>query len=305
MIWIYGFFACFVYLLLPQDAWAWGPGAHLNYALYAIAQTALLAPVVRNILKKYQKQFLYGTIAADIIFGKKFAGDLYHCHHWEVAMPLLEKTNNDEERAFIWGYLGHLAVDTVAHNYYVPQKIIASFKSLTLRHTYWEMRFDEKMDQKVWKYLAELAQEDYSHLDRFLEKNLKRTLFNFAINKKIFNSLILFQRMEKWQRASKLMARRSPHSLKDSEVRYCRGLCYDVLVEFLQDPESSRARQVDPSGKLKLLYAKEMVRDLRRYRRRQLLSASAADHFTETIKQKLRDNVYKPGDLPLITDALQ
>src|SRR5262249_46682641 len=115
---LYGLFVLIVYLLLPATAYAWGPGAHMSYALYPLANAAVLAPSIRALLKKHAETFLYGTIAADIILGKKFAGELYHCHHWDVALPLLDRAEDDRERAFIYGYLGHLSVDTVAHNFF-------------------------------------------------------------------------------------------------------------------------------------------------------------------------------------------
>lgn len=294
----YGLCLIFVYLLFPEDAKAWGPGAHMSYALHALKHIQQLAPSIAVLLQAHPQAFLYGTVAADIILGKKYAGDLYHCHHWDVALPLLKKTKTTEERAFIYGYLGHLAVDTVAHNFYVPYKIIFSYQSLTKRHTYWEMRFDERIDPKVWESIADIAGRDFAHLDQFLEKNLKKALFKFSTNKKIFDSLLLLQRMKKWRQASSIMAKRSAYALPDSEVRSFRRLCCEVLVEFLQDPDNARVLQADPSGNLKLLYAKEMVKDLRSKRRRKSLNAEQADDLIADIKKKLRQSLYQPGELP-------
>jgi hypothetical protein len=192
----------------------------------------------------------------------------------------------------------------VAHNYYVPYKIVYSYRALTLRHTYWEMRFDQKMDGKVWHSLEDIGGKDFTDLDRFLEKNLKRTLFSFSTNKKIFNSLLLVQRMHRWQKASALLARRSSYELNDSEVRSIKQLCFEVLVEFLQGPEKARVLNADPSGNLKLLYARELVKDLRNYHRRRLLDGPRADHFIGEVRRHLKENLYRPGDLPLIGDAL-
>jgi hypothetical protein len=221
-----------------------------------------------------------------------------------VAFSLLKKAKKARERAFILGYLGHLAVDTVAHNYYVPYKIILSYETLTLRHTYWEMRFDEKMDPEVWRVLEEIAGGDYLDLDRFLENNLKRTIFSFSTNKKIFNSLLIIQRMKKWRLASALLARRSSYPLLEKDVHHFRDLCFEVLVEFLQGPEQARVLKADPAGQLKLLFAKEMVRDLRRYTRRRVMGRNETKHFIQEIREKLSEGLYKPIDLPLITDAI-
>jgi len=302
---LYGLLAALVYLLLPAAAYAWGPGAHMSYALHALANAALLAPAIRALLKKFPETFLYGTIAADIIVGKKYAGELYHCHHWDVALPLLDRAETERERAFLYGYLSHLSVDTVAHNFFVPYKIIRSYETLTLRHTYWEMRFDLKMDPKVWTTLQEVAEGDYQELDRFLERSLKRTLFSFKTNKKIFDSLLLVQRMNKWRHAAELLAKRSEYELEDKDVREYKNLCHEVLIEFLQGPEKARVLRADPAGQLKLLYAKEMVKDLRSYTRRGLVSRSGARGLVGEIKERLKEGIYKPVDLPVITDALQ
>lgn len=302
---IYGLFAAIVYFLLPADAYAWGPGAHMSYALHALANVALLSPAIRALLKKFPETFLYGTIAADIILGKKYAGELFHCHHWDVALPLLDRAETDRERAFIYGYLSHLSVDTVAHNFFVPYKIIRSFETLTLRHTYWEMRFDLKMESKVWSTLQEVAEGDYQELDRFLERSLKRTIFSFKTNKKIFDSLLLVQRMNKWRSAAELLAKRSEYELDDKDVRDYQRLCHEVLIEFLQGPEKARVLHADPAGQLKLLYAKEMVRDLRSYTRKRLVSPEGAKELVKEIKGRLKEGIYKPVDLPVITDAIR
>lgn len=304
MMVLYGLFAFFVYFLLPEPAYAWGPGAHMTYALHALAQGALLAPPIRAALKKFPDVFLYGTIAADIILGKKFAGDLYHCHHWDVALPLLERCEDEREQAFVYGYLGHLSVDTVAHNFYVPFKIIRSFETVTLRHTYWEMRFDLKMDPKVWDILEEVGSHDYTDLDRFLERSLKRTIFSFKTNKHIFDSLLLVQRANKWRRAAEMLARNSEYKLQDQDVTQYRDLAQEVLVEFFKNPEEARVLRADPAGQLKLLYAKEMVKDLRSYTRRGLIGKTQARDLIAEIKGSLREGIYKPVDLPVITDAL-
>src|SRR5262249_48028331 len=195
MLFLYFLLVFVVYFFSSAVAHAWGPGAHLDYALYALSQAAVLAPAVRALLKRHPNDFLYGNLAADIVVGKKFAGELYHCHHWEVVLPLLDVAEDDRQRAFMYGYFTHLSVDTVAHNYFVPFKIIRSYEAYTLRHTYWEMRYDLHMPQKVWEIMKELAEGDYHRNDVLLARSLKKALFSFKTTKKIFDSLLLIQRM--------------------------------------------------------------------------------------------------------------
>lgn len=302
---IFYFLIVFIfYFFSPSLAYAWGPGAHLEYALNALSQIALLAPVVKSLLKKHPNDFLYGNLAADIILGKEFAGQLYHCHHWEVALPLIDEAKDDRQRAFIYGYLTHLSVDTVAHNYFVPYYIIKSYEAYTLRHTYWEMRFDLKMSPKVWTVVKELAEGDYNKNDVLLSSSLKKALFSFQTNKRIFDSLLLLQRMNRWQKAAHALAARSIYTLSDEDVREFRSLCFKMSVDFLKNLKKSKVLQANPTGKLKLLYAKETVNKLRKYRNRNLISAEEADLFIAKIKKALKEGIYKPVELPDIYDVI-
>lgn len=294
----------FIYFLSPTVAHAWGPGAHLDYALHALSQLAILAPPIQELLKKYPNDFLYGNLAADIIFGKKFAGDLYHCHHWDVALPLLDRAKNERQRAFIYGYLTHLSVDTVSHNYFVPYTTIKSYEALTLRHTYWEMRYDLKMPSRVWEVMKELATQDYSENDALLERGLKKALFSFKTTKKIFNGLMLVQRMNKWRKAAELMASRSAYPLTDDTVKDFKSLCYASSVDFLQNLEKSYVLQADPSGHLKLLYAKEMVGKIRKYVSRKVIDKKEADLLIQKIRKSLREGIYRSVSLPDVYDVI-
>lgn len=301
---LYFFIVFLFYFFLPSNAYAWGPGAHLEYALNALSQVALLAPVVKSLLKKYPNDFLYGNLAADIILGKKFAGQLYHCHHWEVAFPLIDQATDERQKAFMYGYLTHLSVDTVAHNFFVPYFIIKSYEAYTLRHTYWEMRFDLKMSPNVWVVLKELAEGDYHKNDILLSKSLKKALFSFQTNKKIFDSLLIIQRMNRWQKAAQALAARSTYSLSDEEVHEFRSLCFEMSVDFLKNLEKSKVLQANPTGKLKLLYAKETVKKLRKYRNRNLLTHAQANDFIAKVKKALKEGIYKPVELPDIYDVM-
>ncbi|MBF0491629.1 MAG: zinc dependent phospholipase C family protein [Deltaproteobacteria bacterium] len=294
----YFLFVFFVYFFSSTLAQAWGPGAHLEYALNALSHLTVLAPAVKLLLKKYPKDFLYGNLAADIIFGKKFAGELYHCHHWDVALPLLDRAKTDSQKAFIYGYLTHLSVDTVAHNYFVPYQIIRSYEALTLRHTYWEMRYDLKMPERVWSVLEEIGKEDYSKNDELLSNTLRRALFSFKTTKKIFDNILLLQRTRRWRNAAQILTNLSTYSLHMEDVEDFKGLCYKVSVDFLKHPDKAFAFQADPTGKLKLLYAKEMVSKFRRARHRKEMNSKQADLLIEDIRIALRDGIYKPAELP-------
>ena len=166
------------------------------------------------------------------------------------------------------------------------------------------MRFDLKMSPKVWTVLKELAEGDYHKNDILLSRSLKKALFSFRTNKKIFDSLLLLQRMNRWQKAAQTLAARSSYPLPDEDVNEFRSLAFTMSVDFLKNLKKSQVLQANPTGKLKLLYAKEMVTKLRKYRNRNLLSSEQADRFIGKVKKALREGIYKPVELPDIYDVI-
>jgi len=304
MIWL-ALMVFLVNFLIPDTVYAWGPGAHIDYALNGLTHLATLAPFVKKLLAKYPKDFLYGNIAADIILGKKFAGELYHCHNWEVARPILDKAVHDNQRAFVLGYLSHLSVDIVSHNYFVPYKMIRSYETLTLRHTYWEMRYDIKMNPRAWDVLEELAQDKFLEHDKLLASTLKRALFSFKTTKRIFNSLMMLQRMKRWRRAAQILASNSQYVLTDLDVKEYKRLCHESMLDFLCHPDAAQCFGVDPSGKLKLLYAKETIKNLRHFTKNKLMNREQANQFIQLVKKKLKQGIYQPVELPEVHQFLE
>ncbi|MBI5683067.1 MAG: zinc dependent phospholipase C family protein, partial [Deltaproteobacteria bacterium] len=134
-------------ILIPEYAWAWGPATHLEIGRDILDSLRLLAPHIRELLSKFPHDFLYGNISADIVVAKNLTEELKHCHNWKVGLKVLKKASNPSQKAFAYGYLSHLAADTIAHNYYIPERLLISFSSRILRHTYWELRFDAMADK--------------------------------------------------------------------------------------------------------------------------------------------------------------
>ena len=129
-------------LLQPEPLWAWGPGAHVALGEGVLASLYLLPPAVRAIIESHPVQFLYGSIAADISFAKKYVPEGRHCHHWHVGEEILAAADSPELAAVGYGYLAHLAADTVAHNLFIPRQLLVTSTTQAVGHTYWEHRMD-------------------------------------------------------------------------------------------------------------------------------------------------------------------
>ena len=290
-------------LLVPHDAFAWGSGVHLQLGAAVLENLPALRPAVAAVIGAHPFDYLYGCIAADITIGKKFTHYLLHCHRWQMGLRVLEHAETDARQACAYGYLSHLAADTIAHNYYVPYKLMMSFASLTLKHTYWEMRFETFVDRETWDVGKKVAREHYRQNDLLLSRVLSDTLFSFGTNKRIFNSILLLSRLEKWQQVSRTLTGASRYPLTESDREEYLSLARDAVFDFLANHDQSRTFRADPTGERALAAAEIVRRNLRaRYLTRKLSKKQATEQLQE-LKPRLRSAIWEPQRLLEILSA--
>ena len=153
---------------VPSSAWAWGVGVHLQLGTTILNNLPLLPAQLQLLLQAWPQDFLYGCMSADITLGKKFTHYLQHCHSWRMGSKVLEAAQTDPQRACAYGYLAHLAADTVAHSYFVPVKMVRTFNTVMLKHTYWEMRAEAMVDPDIWQVARTVARKNYRSNDALL-----------------------------------------------------------------------------------------------------------------------------------------
>ncbi|MDO8527063.1 MAG: zinc dependent phospholipase C family protein [Deltaproteobacteria bacterium] len=290
MIFVYSTFFLVALLLDPATVHAWGPGMHLDIALTVLQHATWALPAVRKIITAYSDEFIYGAVSPDIITGKKYAGAIHHCHNWSIGKMILKEAKTDAERASAWGYLVHLSADTVAHNYFVPFKIIRSFPTRALSHAYWEMRYDIFVPEKSWRELDHVVQHNYKPFDYLLERVLKKTIFTFRTNKRIFNSILILHRMKKLRFGLKTYAKVSRWELPEKDVKHYRELVFVTVKDFLEHPDQARCLQADPAGQRKLAYAAETRKELKRLSRK--LGEKKTEKFLAEVKQKFEKSLF-------------
>jgi hypothetical protein len=125
-------------LVLPDAAFAFGPAAHVYLGTHLLDALTLIPSSIADLLRAYPQSFLYGSMAADISFAKKYVPAGRHCHFWHVGEEILQAAQNDRSRAVGYGYLSHLAADTIAHNFFVPRQLMLTATTKALGHAYWE-----------------------------------------------------------------------------------------------------------------------------------------------------------------------
>jgi len=238
---------------LPDTALAWGPATHLEIG-HTIISNILSGGATINgplgaLISRYPQDFLYGNISADIVVGKNMVEELKHCHNWKFGFALKKEADRDPQRAFALGYLCHLGADTIAHNHFIPEMMIRSFSTRTLRHIYWEMRFDALADKHIWQLPDMIARKVHIENDRLLDAMIEEAPLPFKTNKRIFSSMLNLQRVEQWRKMMSALSARSKWKLerefRDEYFSAALGAATEVLVKG----EHAKAAKKDPTGK--------------------------------------------------------
>lgn len=248
-------------ILIPEPAWAWGPATHVFLGTELLRSLALLPPAVRVLLSAYPKDFLYGSVAADISLAKKYVPEGRHCHHWHVGEEIFETAETDRLRAVGLGYLAHLAADTIAHNYFVPRQLLLTSSSKALGHSYWEHRMDIQLGERFTRVAREVVMEhDHSAADALFDRVLSSTLFSFQTNRRIFRGMIRFQDSDRWQSIFGTVLQNSRWSLSNGAVKDYTALSFDYIVDYLSRRGEAVAAGLDPIGEENLGLSKRIRR---------------------------------------------
>lgn len=290
-------------LLLPVESHAWGGGTHLMLGMDVLSRLSQLPPQLAAILGRYANDFLYGCLAADIIVGKKHTHYLLNCHRWRIGQRLLQTAQDEPQTACAWGYLCHLAADVVAHNYFVPYKTIRSFSTIALRHTYWELRFESFVEPAIWERAREVCQSGRVHDDALLRKVMAPTLFSFGTNKRIFDSILLLSRLERWQLLIKALSTHSQHQLSPEDRLEYLTLSREVVMDLMMHGEESACWAADPTGETALQVAGELRRHLRFLYKSGRFDRAAGMERVEFFKPTLRRAIHQPELLGILKQA--
>jgi len=283
-------------LLLPTDAHAWGIGVHLQLGSFILDNLSRLPANLQTILSTNTFDFLYGCISADITLGKKYTHHLRHCHSWRVGRRILEAADSDRQRACAYGYLAHLAADTVAHSYFVPVKMIRSFNTALLNHAYWEIRVEAGVDTGAWLLARQIAQQNFSVNDAMMRQVLSNTIFSFATNKRLFNSLLLLNRLQQWQKMIRSISTRSRWTLPVENLAEYLALAGDASLSLLADADSP-TWQADPTGETALHAAKIIRKNLKMLLLHGKIDPKNTDAYLLGLRPTFRDCINNPDSL--------
>src|SRR5512145_3368295 len=177
-------------LLIPSFTFAWGPLTHMYLGNEILSLSPLLPAGICGLIRKYRQDFLYGNLMADSIIGKKYLPDDKCSHSWDVGLRLLNHAETDPEKAFAYGYMSHLAADTVAHE-------ILTEDMKNMEHTWAELKADSMIKKTYWVQSVTFSRAVQKRNDLFMESALDRYLFSFKTNKRIYKSVVFLSFLNK------------------------------------------------------------------------------------------------------------
>lgn len=230
------------FLFVPAAAFAWGPLTHMYLGNELFSLSPLLPAGLVEIIRRYRKDFLYGNLMADIIIGKKYLPDSKSSHSWDVAFALMRAAGTEQQKAFVYGYMSHLAADTVAHNIYTVDK-------RNIGHAVMEMKADSIIDKKYWLQAIAIDRKIQIRNDHFLENSLDRFIFSFKTNKRIFKGMVLVSVFNQ-ERIGNFIDRNLVTSLPDREaIENLHQESLAKIIDLFQNWKKSEAVKASPSGK--------------------------------------------------------
>jgi hypothetical protein len=199
----------FGFLLIPSTVFAWGPLTHIYLGNEILSCAPLIPAGILALLKKHKQDFLYGNVMADTIIGKKYLPEDKSSHSWDVGLKLFDQAKSWPERAFAYGYLCHLASDTVAHETLTDDRG-------NMGHTWVELKADSLIDKTYWLQTISISRAVRKRSDLLLENSLDRYVFSFKTNKRIYKSIVFLSFLNKKRRSG--VDRNLIHELHEESI---------------------------------------------------------------------------------------
>lgn len=274
---------------LATPAYAWGAATHIHLAGRLLELHYLLPAALAGLLGRHAASFLYGNTAADVVLGKKFCRAREHCHNWAVGFSLLSRCREEDEQAFGYGYLCHLAADTVAHNVYVPRQIVLSGTTQAVGHLYWEMRADAALPDTIWPEVRRTLATPNRRMNALLEAELAETILPFKHAVWLFRKTNLLNAAAGWQQGMRAFERRlSRHTLDRALLLRDHEASLHRMLDLLQHGSSSEVLRLDPVGNAAFAYVRHQKRHLQRVEqldapRREAALRELAAHFDTSL----------------------
>lgn len=234
--------------LFPEQALAWGPGAHMVTGNWILQNLAALPPLAAAPLMLHPGQFLHGALSADIFIGKGSKAKKNHCHNWETGFSLAKRARTPREQAYAWGYLAHLAADTVAHNVFVPGLLHTVPGGGTLAHVYLEAQADRLLTWDSHDALGVFRERGSRETCRMLRTGMRRRVLPFALQSRLYRGSIALCGSRTWRASMRLADALLPEHNREALLDFLLALSARAAADVLRRGEDSPVTALDPIG---------------------------------------------------------
>jgi hypothetical protein len=178
---------------------------------------------------------------ADIILGKKYLPAHQNSHNWDVAFELLNAAKTKQQKAFVYGYMSHLAADTVAHNVYIVNR-------KNVRHSIMEIKADSIIDKKYWAKTFAIDKNTQIRNDHFLEHTLDRFIFSFKTNKRILRGTVFLAILYR-EKIGDFIDKNLETTLPERKtIEDLQQESIYKIVDLFQNGEDSEVVKANPNG---------------------------------------------------------
>lgn len=231
----------FWFLLIPVSVYAWGPLTHIYLGNELFTLSPLIPISIFEIIRRYKKDFFYGNLMADIIIGKKYLPENKNCHNWDFGFELLKSAKTSQQKSFVYGYLSHLAADTVAHNIYTHH-------TKNIKHPLLEMKADSIVDKKYWYQAFFIDKDIQLRNDIFLSNSIKGFFFSYKTNKRILKSLIFLTILYR-EKFNDFIDRNINFNFPDRNIiKKYQTESLNNIIDLFQRWENSDVIKINPNG---------------------------------------------------------
>jgi hypothetical protein len=189
----------------------------------------LIPAGIFSLIRQYRQDFLYGNLMADSIIGKKYLPEDKSSHSWEVGLRLLESAQTSPEKAFSYGYLSHLAADTVAHGDLIEDR-------KNMGHAWLELKADGMINKMYWLQSVTFSKTVQRRNDLFMEHSLDRYVFSFKTNKRIYKSVVFLS----------LLSRQRKQGAVRDQILQLHEDSLACMVDLLQNGVDASVLSVSP-----------------------------------------------------------
>jgi len=272
-------------LLIPTPALAWGPVTHVALGMQVLASLVADAHPLYAALEAFPEVFLYGSLAPDIVQGRRLQSRLRrHSHNWAVGLDLIESAVNNQERAFAYGYLAHLGADVVAHNFFLPARLIGRFDSRLSGHIYYEARFDSIHAAAYRELLLSLLDIDFRSVDATLARAVDSPLISFRNHRRIFEGGL--KRIRHMHRVIAMLGGPAEVDHREAEL-YSSASC-EAISAILEHRADAPVCGFDPMGQHAVRTASQARTNLRRLGRMGARARLSAKQVSQAMVEELR-----------------